>query len=597
MQTEHVDTMSANYGGTVMRGALENVFASRKADIPTAVFVLTDGQVRSTAFSGHIPVLTSIVSQVQDVNQTVAPVEQAVQQAARDAPVRVFTLGIGRTTSTAMCEGISRAGNGICLMATMAETIISKCSRLVRASRTYVLKNVSVDWGVRTDLAEAYRTGNTELAGVRQAPADISSLYPGNRFIVFALIENEAFTPPKEVVIHAQRDGYGEVLQFSVPVQVVDFPPEHHPQPLLQTLAARSAIMDLEDSSRTAASPEAKSLIIQLGTQYQLASKFTSFVAVDKRTQSEVDEGVVEGSRNAVLPAATASAKRRMVRLPIEAEGRGGSSALAMARGPIGAAKVVSSMSRGAPTYPHVVARPRPLHFPSNTSSRAKSRPPVALRRNLLTPDATSTPPPPPAAAEDSQPQSVEVSWMPPESWDAAAAAAAEDSDSSSDSGVRSRGQKAGMPQQRSSKKRHLAQDSLTANTSTELWALGTSGSAPVLTSSGSGVQQAEDKVLQLIRLQSFDGSFPPDDRLLALLDASVSSFTETHGDGVPDTVWATVLAVVWLRTHLTDEPELLESLVEKAMEVVSQTAPGVDPDVLLARAQEALSAFVKVSV
>lgn len=229
MQTEHVDTMSANYGGTVMRGALENVFASRKADIPTAVFVLTDGQVRSTAFSGHIPVLTSIVSQVQDVNQTVAPVEQAVQQAARDAPVRVFTLGIGRTTSTAMCEGISRAGNGICLMATMAETIISKCSRLVRASRTYVLKNVSVGWGVRTDLAEAYRTGNTELAGVRQAPADISSLYPGNRFIVFALIENEAFTPPKEVVIHAQRDGYGEVLQFSVPVQVVDFPPRAPP--------------------------------------------------------------------------------------------------------------------------------------------------------------------------------------------------------------------------------------------------------------------------------------------------------------------------------------------------------------------------------
>lgn len=34
-----------------MRGALENVFASRKTDIPTAVFVLTDGQVRITASS------------------------------------------------------------------------------------------------------------------------------------------------------------------------------------------------------------------------------------------------------------------------------------------------------------------------------------------------------------------------------------------------------------------------------------------------------------------------------------------------------------------------------------------------------------------
>lgn len=181
-------------------------------------------------------------------------------------------------------------------MATTAETIVGKCSRLVRASRTYVLKNVSVDWGVRTDIAKAYRSGDINLKGVRQAPAEISSIYPGNRFVVFALIEDTTFTPPKEIIIRAQRDGYGEVLQFSVPVREVGFPPEHHPQPLIQTLAARRAIMDLEDGSRTTLSQGIKSIIIRLGMQYQLASSYTSFIAVDRRTNLERTES--EGGRS-----------------------------------------------------------------------------------------------------------------------------------------------------------------------------------------------------------------------------------------------------------------------------------------------------------
>lgn len=186
-------------------------------------------------------------------------------------------------------------------MATTAETIIGKCSRLVRASRTYVLKNVSVDWGVQTDIAKAYRSGDINLKGLRQAPAEISSIYPGNRFVVFALIEDTTFTPPKEVIIRAQRDGYGEVLQFSIPVQEVEFLPEYHPQPLIQTLAARRAIMDLEDGSRTALSQDVKSLIIRFGMQYQLASNYTSFIAVDRRTCLERTES--EGGRsNPVFP-------------------------------------------------------------------------------------------------------------------------------------------------------------------------------------------------------------------------------------------------------------------------------------------------------
>ena len=87
--------------------------------------------------------------------------------------------------------------------------------------------------------------------------------------------------------------------------------------------------------------------------------------------------------------------------------------------------------------------------------------------------------------------------------------------------------------------------------------------------------RSTEDRVVQLIRFQSFDGSFPPTTRLLSLLGSNVS-FEEARTLRVPKGVWATVLAIAYLKQHMKDQPELLESLVEKATEFIVQT-PGVD--------------------
>lgn len=46
-QTQHVDSMDANYGGTEIRRALEKIFETRCITSSTACFVLTDGNVRS----------------------------------------------------------------------------------------------------------------------------------------------------------------------------------------------------------------------------------------------------------------------------------------------------------------------------------------------------------------------------------------------------------------------------------------------------------------------------------------------------------------------------------------------------------------------
>lgn len=99
--SKHVDTFTANYGGTELRSALQFAFNSRLAlapqateKMPTSVFVLTDGEAWD---------LDGII------NLTTESVQIAKGQ---DSLLRTFVLGVGNQVSTAMCEGIARAGKG-----------------------------------------------------------------------------------------------------------------------------------------------------------------------------------------------------------------------------------------------------------------------------------------------------------------------------------------------------------------------------------------------------------------------------------------------------------------------------------------------------
>jgi len=110
--TMHVDSMSANYGGTEIRASLQEAFNSRHAGLPTIIFLLTDGQS-------------------YDVDYTRATVAVAAAASAAHAPLRVFVLGIGDVT-TAMCEGIARAGNGKFMLA--GTTVQETCWCLIQIS-------------------------------------------------------------------------------------------------------------------------------------------------------------------------------------------------------------------------------------------------------------------------------------------------------------------------------------------------------------------------------------------------------------------------------------------------------------------------------
>ncbi|KAI0342224.1 hypothetical protein BDW22DRAFT_171914 [Trametopsis cervina] len=267
--TRHINSMEADYGGTEIRQALASTFNSRNTNTATAVFILTDGE--ST-----------------DIDATRSLVARAVAQSRKDAPLRVFSLAIGERSSSAMCQAISEAGNGECLYATRAENIGNKLASLVRAGRTYTLKNATLDWGLPS---HPLQTGRP-VRSFRQFPSVIPPLYPGVRLKVFALIEGDGFKPPAVVTLRAQRDGTGEVLEFKIPVEQAKFETENVGVPLIHTLAARAIISELQAAIVTGVgAPEglARASVISLAEQYQLVSRFTSFVLVEDVDDPDLD--------------------------------------------------------------------------------------------------------------------------------------------------------------------------------------------------------------------------------------------------------------------------------------------------------------------
>ncbi|KAF7797334.1 hypothetical protein EIP86_008529 [Pleurotus ostreatoroseus] len=512
--TQHVDSMIANYGGTDIRTALEHIFNIRQHNVPTSCFVLTDGEA-------------------WNVDAVIATVTKAASEAKAEAPLRVFTLGIGETTSSAMCNGIARAGNGICLMAATSETIIAKCSKLVKASRTDILNNVTVDWHIPPQPLDATsRPLGDQSVVFRQGPRSLPPLYAGTRFISFAIIKHEQFEIPHEVVVQATRNSTGELFTFTVPVEVLDGVDSKSgaQRPLIHNLAARRIIRDLEDREKGDVSPAVKSTIIHLGEQYQLASRFTSFVAVEDHDKEKLDSmPLYSGDDEDEDEELVASASLCMARV-VRCDG--------LQSPAVGSARAGPPLRRAClPPASHPTANKGDgSHTNTSRGARMGRAPPVPPRRTDLEASerlaaegavrAAAPAPPPPTS---SGPRDREFAVL-----------------------------------------RESTQCMMAAPANR-------TGSAAVTAS------QPRDDVELLVRLQSFDGSFSMSAELMQILGRDAS--TQGPSRGVDEKIWVTILAIVYLRKHLQAQPELLEGLEEKATSYVERTY-GQDFSALLQAAE-----------
>ncbi|KAJ7784830.1 von Willebrand factor type A domain-containing protein [Mycena maculata] len=310
--TRHVDGMDADYGGTDIQYALEQCFRARKRDRPMSLLVLTDGDA-------------------WDLDRVLSAVKSAVVGTPANAFLRVSVLGIGNSASTAMCEGIARLGNGTCMMVGEEETSFTgKIARMLRATRTPPISNISVDWGRAAAKEEMVATSDEDefeivdetnekralnifdetddpievdstLApqpppvvlppppAVQQAPFKLEKLFPTIRLHVYAILQGKAI--PETVVIRGSTAN-GAEIELPIGVTLSRLQTAPGAPPAVHALAAREIIQDLEDGRHALVATLAnsddndllartvKASVVRLGKTYSISSSHTSFVAV-----------------------------------------------------------------------------------------------------------------------------------------------------------------------------------------------------------------------------------------------------------------------------------------------------------------------------
>ncbi|KAF7320951.1 hypothetical protein HMN09_00181800 [Mycena chlorophos] len=333
--TQYVDSMEANYGGTEIRVALNHCFRMRKTDRPLSILMLTDGDA-------------------WDVDGVLEECKTAVQGAPKNAYVRISVLGIGNSASTAMCEGIARVGNGVCMMVGEQEmNFTGKISRMLTATKAPPITDISVDWGqhapddddddfevvnsppkrdpvpptkfnifdesILDPLAIADHSTSVPPPPpvvlspppyLQQSPFKIRNLFPNVRLNVYAILQDK--NVPKTVTVRG-RTPDGANIELPIPVSLSHLPNAVGASPALHALAARKIIQDLEegrhDVATSVGNPDdadlvartVKGMVVRLGTTYSIASTHTSFVAVDesKPEMSLVTVAPVDFSSNA----------------------------------------------------------------------------------------------------------------------------------------------------------------------------------------------------------------------------------------------------------------------------------------------------------
>ncbi|KAG1886497.1 hypothetical protein F4604DRAFT_1274356 [Suillus subluteus] len=319
----NIQAIQANNSGTKFAHALQLAVASRNYNRPTVIFVLTGGGgrvgvgslQRKGMFTRCRRVVTQVLSRVKRLmpsscsnsSTNIDPFEVvsvAVDNCRPNAPLRVFTLGIGEHAASAVCERLARSGGGECLFAVQAEDIIEKCAKLLNAGRTGVIESVVVDWhGSGNPQAINFLPSNYHHSlppsvvqlepspPIQQVPHSITKIFPETRSNIFAITTFRSI--PSEVRLYAKVEGLAEILEFVVPVTAVK-PPHKDELPLLHTLAAQELIKHLAEGRAPLPKPMVpttneevrKAAIVRLGLEYQLVSQHTSFVAIESRREA-----------------------------------------------------------------------------------------------------------------------------------------------------------------------------------------------------------------------------------------------------------------------------------------------------------------------
>jgi hypothetical protein len=323
----HVSSFSANFGGTEMLAPIMKTLQNRHRDTSLAVMLLTDGEIWSQ--QALFDYLNGEIIEARN-------------------PIRVFTLGVGNGVSHALIEGIAKSGNGFSQAVGEGEKMDSKVIRMLKGGLVPLVDDYTIEVNYETqddfELVERVidsmnvklrfpeeketklpkttslfdpsvdldqeienESPNDDLPvasppKIIQSPNRIPQLYSWNRTTVYLLLGPEApHETPKSVTLRGTSK-HGP-LELEIPIQVLEEPGDH-----IHKLAAKKAIAELEQGRGwlTEAKDETGNLLkevfesrfegmvereaVRLGVQFQVASKWTPFVAVQKKEEKEDEQ-------------------------------------------------------------------------------------------------------------------------------------------------------------------------------------------------------------------------------------------------------------------------------------------------------------------
>ena len=611
---QHLDTFAANYGGTEMLQPVKATVSQRLKGMPLEVMIITDGQI-------------------WDQEALFDFINKETKQNAR-----FFSLGIGNGASTALVEGISRAGHGFAQFVRENEKMDKRVVRMLKGALTPHLSDYTIEIkyeGSKDDVSDDFEIIEPSLEKLKldtvgsspdngtpkrkpspvrkiislfdrsaketpidttdkrfdnlpdiprpkllQTPYHIPTLYAFNRTTVYLLLSEQACrNNPKAVVLKAMSDQ--GPLELETPIQDIGHGVTVH------QMAARKAVQELEEGrgwineaqseTGTTIKDQYEGYIdalvereaIRLGVKFQVANKWCSFVAVEKKEHSPDERELPQRKIN--VPASgllesMQSVSRGAVNFGGATRSRSTQPALfggarcAPSGPPSQSAGYSSFGSSGGSLFsaPAPAARPAMATgglFGAAAPVAMSAMAPAYYRTALMAPAAPPSPPSAPVAQDLSFESKKKKSL---------GFGLARYSMSSSAVAPSSPGK--ASPNYR---KRTLDENKEECDEDEDEGGISTYKSAEAAKTIPMPVT-ADEKTHELIAMQNFDGSWDWTDRLAAITGLSAmelgSAVQGLGGDAEHnDKLKATLCAIAYFKAALASEKDTWEMVVEKA--------------------------------
>jgi calmodulin len=250
--------LSANLGGTEILAPLKAIFQipfPKNArccgeEISREIFVLTDGQVSNTQ-----QVLNEITHNCLE-------------------STRIFSLGLGHSCSHQLVSGIARSGRGTAHYISDSSHLSAVTMACLKNCLQPAITDVKIEWDWDRN---SFNRADVPFTTNQRHDSIIPTMFHGTSFVTYSLLLPSA--PIPKFVKVSCRSSSGKYFENIISVESSIFESSN-----IHTLAARRMVQDLQ--AKTSASQREQesvtSMIVQLATTYNLISKHTSFVAVEK---------------------------------------------------------------------------------------------------------------------------------------------------------------------------------------------------------------------------------------------------------------------------------------------------------------------------